>query len=74
MATDESYKTLKNRVDTLVTLLDYDLNTANANGFADYTGDERRDLIGEMSYTLGVYEECLSQARKHIEMFKEEML
>ena len=74
MATDESYKTLKNKIDTFVTILDYDLNTANATGFTDYTGDERRDLIGELAYTLGVYEECLSQARKHLDMFKEKLL
>lgn len=61
--TDKEYR---QQVDVLLTLLDYDLNTANAVCCPDDCS-----AMAELSFSLGVYEECLSQARQHIRWFRE---
>lgn len=70
MANSIQYKVLKEKVDTLIEHLHYDLDTANATAYEDYIGEEQRTLVGEISFTLGVYEECLSQARRHLRQFE----
>lgn len=58
--TDKEYR---QQVNVLLTLLEYDLNTANSVCCPDDSS--------AMAFSLGVYEECLSQARQHILWFRE---
>ena len=66
------YEELQRRVNVLLQLLHLDLDTANSTVYTDYTGDEK-DTHAEIAFTLGVYEECLSQARKHIAQFEDKL-
>lgn len=61
--TDKEYR---KEVDVLLTLLDYDLNTINSTNCPDGCTP-----LAEMAFTLGVYEECISQAGRHIRQFME---
>lgn len=63
--TDNEYR---KEVDILLTLLDFDLNTINSTCCPDDCSP-----MAELSFSLGVYEECLSQARQHIRWFRERM-
>lgn len=70
MAETNKYNELKETVETLVECLKFDLNTDNATTFTDYTGEETRNTNMEIAYVLGVYTECLSQAREHLREFE----
>lgn len=70
MANSTQYKELKDKVDKVIDLLYYDLDTANATAYEDYVEEDRRTVIGEISFALGVHVECLSQARRHLKQFE----
>lgn len=70
MANSIQYKVLKEKVDTFIDLLYYDLDTANATAYEDCVEEDQRTAIGEISFALGVHVECLSQARRHLKQFE----
>ena len=64
-----TYKELKESVDVLLMLLDYDLNTSVINAHED-----EMDLRSKLAFECGVYEDCICQAKRHIAQFKEGMV
>lgn len=73
MANAVQYTTLKNKVNALLVLLHSDLDCIDNLSYADYTSEGERDLIGELSYTLGAYENSLQQIRRHVKNFEEQI-
>lgn len=59
-----TYEQYRQEVDALLAILEYDLKEP-----IEDCGIENMDTLSKVSYRLGTYENCVSQAKRHIGIF-----